>query len=169
MTVDERVIATHLLACVQGLYRHWGECAPNFTNDTFVVCAYEGARRFGEVALAWRDALGDVTPGRVGPVDEVLTLASADATGTMSLYAVAVVVGPRLLVSVRDAQALVHSDAWAALLNATADATVAQMHRVQDAMQRSSPLVDEEWQVRARGLADALDASGMAETLGFGG
>lgn len=168
MTVDERVVATYLLACVHGLYRHWGECAPNFTNDTYVVCAYEGARRFGEVALAWRAALGDVTPGRVGAVDEVLVRASEDVTGTMSLYAVAVVVGPRLLVSARDAQALIRSEEVAELLNATADATVGVMHRVQDAMQRSTPLVDDEWQTRARGLADALEASGMAETLGFG-
>ena len=168
MTVDERVVATHLLACVHALYRHWGECAPSFTNDTYTVCAYEGARRFGEVSLAWRAALGDVTPGRVVAVDEVLARASADSTGTMSLYAVAVVVGPRLLVSARDAQALVRSDVWVELLNDTADATVAVMHRVQDAMQRCAPLVDDEWQARARGLADALEASGMAETLGCG-
>ncbi len=168
MTVDERAVATYLSSCVHALYRHWGECAPSFTNDTYAVCAYEGARHFGEVALAWREALGDVPAGHVAPLDEVLASAKADATGTMSLYAVAVVVGPRLLVSVRDAQALIRHEAWAELLNVTADATVAVMHRVQDAMQRSAPHVDEGWQGRARRLADALDTSGMAESLGLG-
>lgn len=168
MTLNERDVATHLLACVHTFYRHWGECAPHFTNDTYLVCAYEGARRFGELALHWRDALDDVAPSALALLDELFERAASDSTGTMALYAGAVVVGPRLLVSARDAAPILKSDVFQRLLDETADATVAVMHRVQDAMQRSAPEVDDEWQHRARALADALEASGMAESLGFG-
>jgi len=164
----ERDVARHLFACVDTLYRHWGEAAPHFTNDVYVVCAYEGARHFGDLALAWRETLDAEVPGRLDELERVLERARGfDDSGAMSLYAVAVLVGPRLLVSVRDAREDQEKSQFWALLDETARVVVREILRVRSAMERSVAGADDSWQREARNLNDALEAAGMVESLGF--
>jgi len=169
VSARERDVARHLFACVDALYRHWGEAAPRFTNDGYLVCAYEGARHFGVVALAWREGLTGEAPPRLEVLEDVLRRArGADASGAMSLYAVAVLVGPRLLVSVRDAREAQQGSDFSDLLDATAEVVVREILQVRSVMERRPAEADDAWQLEARSLSDALDEAGMVESLGFG-
>ncbi|MDE3222350.1 MAG: hypothetical protein KGL79_02835, partial [Acidobacteriota bacterium] len=101
-------------------------------------------------------------------LEEVLTRATSDETGATTLYAVAIVVGPRLLVSARDALEVVTTPEFARTASATLDVTLAAMRRVEAALARAVPEVDEAWRRQARDLVDLLEAGGMAESLGLG-
>ncbi len=169
MRVIQRDVARHLFACVDALYRHWGRAAPHFTNDAYVVTAYEGARRFGDLALAWREAIAGDGPARIETLERVLDRAQeSDASGAMSLYAVAVLVGPRLLVSVRDAREALENSGFHELLDATANVTVGEILSVRAVMERVPARTDDSWQREARALSDALESAGMVESLGIG-
>jgi hypothetical protein len=164
----DRALARHLHACVATMYHHVGSVAPSFTNDAYAVCAYESARHFGALAFTWRALLDGEAPGEIALVDEVLTRAARDHTGATTLYAVAIVVGPRLLVSARDALEVLTGTDFSRTASATLDVTLAEMRRVEGAFARSIPDVDEAWRREARALVDVLEAGGMAESLGLG-
>ena len=102
MTQDVDVVA-HLGDCFDATYRGLGELAPLMSNDAFVVVTHEMSRSFGEVALSMREYTNQ--PLVPLPVISALLARSntLDPSGTLTLYAVAVVLGPRLLVSLRDA------------------------------------------------------------------
>ena len=168
MSDTDRALARHLHACVATLYHRVGSSAPSFTNDGYAVCAYESARHFGALAFAWRAVLDGEAPGEIALLDEVLTRAARDQTGTTLLYAVAIVIGPRLLVSARDALEVLVGPEFARPASETLDVTLAEMRRVEGAFARSMPEVDEAWRREARDLVDVLEAGGMAESLGRG-
>ncbi|MBW4077462.1 MAG: hypothetical protein HIU84_02915 [Acidobacteria bacterium] len=166
MTRDE--VLGHVCSCFDALYEVLGSRAPRLTNDAYVVCAYEMGRSFGDVALGLRTLLErDVDPLPV--ISAVLEHAVlADETGAMALYCVAMVVGPRLLVTMVDARVFLEDDAQAlALLDRAGEVCVAQMHRVGAVARNQPPIEDPSWQAAARDLTTTLESSGNAESFGF--
>ncbi len=112
MTPTNRQIAEHLLACYDTIYIVLGESAPTLSNDAYVVRTYESARAYGELALELREHLGEPAVTPIPVLDEVLRSAVAgDDSGALVLYAMAMVVGPRLLVSLLDARNALDGDA----------------------------------------------------------
>ncbi len=85
-------------SCVEAIYRGLGESAPTRRHDAYVVCLYEASRAFGALAQRVRDE--PVTPHPV--IAEIFARASDEPTGALSLYALTMVVGPRLLVTLAD-------------------------------------------------------------------
>lgn len=167
--MNPRETLEHLFSCFDTMYRVLGASAPNFSDDAYVVRTYESARALGDVALAFREYLGDVDPEPVPALADVLIVAGGDdPTGAMSLYCLAMVAGPRVLVSLRDAREYVpFSEKEMELLNMASQVLLAQMHAVGEVAQRRGPIEDEDWQRRARELADGLESTGNAESFGI--
>ncbi len=167
--VTSREALEHLLACVDAIYAVLGEAAPTFSNDAYVVRSFETARAMGEVALALREHLDATTTAPFDRVVDVLREAvDGDAEGAMALFCFAVVVGPRLLVSLRDVREEVALDETAQSLTAVASATlVAEILAVGEVARQGAPMEDEAWQERARGLNVTLEEAGYAESLGI--
>lgn len=159
----------HVLSCFDAMYKVLGESAPRLTNNAYVVCAYEMSRAFGEVALELRTQLGAESVEPLGIIDAVLTHAVlADETGAMVLYAVSMVVGPRLLVTLLDARAHMDADERAlALLDRAAEVCVAQMRGVGEVAKTQPPIEDLSWQAAARDLTITLESAGNAESFGL--
>ena len=88
----------HVASCVEAIYRSLGESAPTFTHDAYVVCLHEASRTFGALAHELRES--PVEPHRV--ITEIFARASDEPSGALSLYALSMVVGPRLLVTLAD-------------------------------------------------------------------
>lgn len=167
--MSSRATLGHLFSCFDTMYRVLGASAPNFTDDVCVIRTYEAGRAFGEVALAFRERLGDADPEPVASLADVLVEASGDdLTGALSLYCLAVVVGPRMLVSLRDAREFVELDENdLAVVNLASQVLLGEMHAVGEVARRRGPIEDEDWQARARGLADRLEMTGNAESFGI--
>jgi hypothetical protein len=72
------------------------------------------------------------------------------------------------LVSLRDAREYVlFSEQETEVLNQASQVLLAQMHAVGDVAGRRGPIEDEDWQRRARKLADGLELGGNAESFGI--
>jgi hypothetical protein len=161
----------HLLACVDAVYRGLGETAPRLTNDTYVVRVHEMGRSFGEVALALRTHLGDVDAAPLAVIAAVLERAArGDETGAMTLYTMAHVVGPRLLVSLRDAREApgdaAADPAVTQLLGFAAQVTLAQVLSIVDVTADQPHIDDPLWQEQARALVAMVEKAGNAESFG---
>jgi hypothetical protein len=167
--MSSRETLEYLFSCFDTMYRVLGASAPNFNDDAYVVRTYDSARALGEVALAFRDHLGDVDPEPVPALADVLLEAAGnDPTGAMALYCLAMVAGPRVLVSLRDAREYVElNEEETQVLNLASQVLLAQMHAIGEVARRRGPIEDEGWQHRARELADRLDRTGNAESFGF--
>jgi hypothetical protein len=167
--MSSRETLEHLFSCFDTMYWVLGASAPNFTDDAYVVRTYESARALGDVALRFREYLGDVDAERVPALESVLLAAGGnDPTGAMSLYCLAMVAGPRVLVSLRDAREYVDlNEEEVEILNLASQVLLVHMHAVGEVAQRRGPIEDEEWQNRARELADGLDLAGNAESFGI--
>jgi hypothetical protein len=167
--MTSRETLEHLFSCFDVMYRVLGASAPNFTDDAHVVRTYESARALGEVALRFREYLGEVDPEPVPALADVLLEAGGyDPTGAMSLYCLAMVAGPRVLVSLRDAREYVElNQGERDVLNLASQVLLSQMHAVGEVAQRRGPIEDEDWQREARELADRLERAGNAESFGI--
>ncbi len=167
--MSDREIAEHLLACYDAIYIVLGESAPTLSNDAYLVRAYEMGRAHGELALELREYLGDVEVAPIPLVKAVLRRAVAsDATGAMVLYAMAMVVGPRLLVSLLDARSALESDERLAELFSDASMTcVREIRATGEVAKDQAPMEDEEWLRIARELSETFDDAGNAESLGI--
>ena len=169
MTVTNREIAAHLLACYDTIYIVLGESAPSFSNDAYVVRSYEMARAYGELALELREHLGgsDVVP--IAVLEGVLRDAVAgDGTGALLLYAMAMVVGPRLLVSLLDARNSLSNDPdLTELFSDASMACVKEIRATGEVAKDQEPIEDLRWLALARGLAETLENAGNAESLGL--
>jgi hypothetical protein len=168
MSTNEQM-ATHLLTCYDTIYMVLGESAPTFTNDAYVVRTFEMARAFGALALELRETLD--TNELVGPsvLEAVLRQAATyDDSGAMTLYAMAMVVGPRLLVSLLDARnALVDDEGLRELFNHGSQVVVAEIVATGESAKHQSPIDDSAWQAAALDLGITLDEAGNAESLGI--
>jgi hypothetical protein len=162
-------VVGHLLACFDAVYRVLGENAPRMTNDAYVVRTHEMSRAFGAVALEMRSFLDDASIRPLPVIEAVLSHAFVnDETGAMTLYAMAMVVGPRILVSVRDAHELLGSDpVMGAILDHAAQVGVAEIISVGEVAKGQAPIEDPSWQEAARDLSNTLESSGNAESFGL--
>ncbi len=94
-----------LLGMLDGLYRGLGEAAPRALEDAAAVALYESGRAVGEAALVWRERLGDAPAAPLPAIVEAFaTAAELDPSGRLSLAVATSLVGPRVLVSLRDAR-----------------------------------------------------------------
>jgi hypothetical protein len=169
VTPTNREIAEHILACYDTIYIVLGESAPTFANDAYVVRAYESARAYGELALELREHLGEVDIAHPPVLEGVLRRAVAgDGSGALVLYAMAMVVGPRLLVSLLDARtALTGAPALAGLFADASMVCVREIRAIGEVAKDQPAIEDDEWQALARGLSTAFDEAGNAESLGI--
>jgi hypothetical protein len=168
VTPTDREIAEHLLACYDTIYIVLGESAPGFSNDAYVVRAYETARAYGELALEMREHLGvpDVAPLAV--LEHVLRRAAeGDASGALALYAMAMVVGPRLLVTLLDARTATSDATLTELTNHASMVCVREIRATGEVAKGQAPIEDAGWLARARELSETLDGAGNAESLGL--
>jgi hypothetical protein len=162
-------MARHLLACYDTIYMALGENAPVMTNDTYVVRTYEMGRAFGALALEMREYTEALDVAPIAVLDAVLRHAvTSDDGGAMVLYAMAMVVGPRLLVTLLDARATMTSDpSLLELFNHGSQVVVAEILATGEAAKGQAPIDDPSWQAAALDLATTLDAAGNAESLGL--
>ena len=169
MRPTNREIGEHLLACYDTIYIVLGESAPALTNDAYVVRVYETARAFGALALEMREHLGDPKVAPFPVLEDVLRRAVAgDASGALVLYAMAMVVGPRLLVTLLDARtALTNDSELTELSNHASKVCVKEIRATGEVAKDQAPIEDREWQSLARALSETLDAAGNAESLGI--
>ena len=169
MTPTNREIAEHILACYDTIYIVLGESAPTLTNDAYVVRTYECARAYGELALELREHLGEPFVEPVPVLEDVLRHAVAgDGSGALVLYAMAMVVGPRLLVSLLDARTALSNDPE--LLQLFSDASMVCVREIRatgEVAKDQAPIEDVAWQDLARELSATLDSAGNAESLGI--
>jgi hypothetical protein len=169
VTPTNREIAEHILACYDTIYIVLGESAPAFSNDAYVVRTYETARAYGELALELREHLGEPRIAPLPVLEGVLREAvTGDTSGALVLYAMAMVVGPRLLVSLLDARATLSSDPGLSELFSDASMVcVKEIRATGEVAKDQAPIEDEGWQNLARELCSTLDAAGNAESLGI--
>lgn len=156
---SSRETMEHLFSCFDTAYLVLGESAATLTNDAYVIRTYEMARALGEVALSFREYLDQVTSPALAPLEEVLRRAVAsDDSGAMVLFAMATVVGPRVLVSLRDARALGGFDESALqVLDLASRVLVREIRAVGDVASRFPLIEDPAWQASARTLSTTLD------------
>ena len=160
--MSSRETLEHLFSCFDTMYRVLGASAPNFTDDAYVVRTYESARALGDVALAFREYLGDVDPEPVPALADVLMESVADdLSGAMLLFCLAMVVGPRLMVSLRDAREFDEFDEFddvaLRVLNEASAVVLAEILAVGAVAKSQGTIDDEHWQEQARGLARHLE------------
>lgn len=168
MIVASRSTLTHLLSCFDAVYRGLGESAPLLSGDANAVRAYEMSRSFGEVALEIREHLDDATAEPLAIITHVLRQAlSDDESGALTLYAMALVIGPRLLVSLRDAREELSDGVVRVLLEHASQVTVREVLSIGDVEQSVQITGDPLWQERARGLMTSVEAAGNAESFGI--
>ena len=157
----------HVFACTDALYASLGEGAPRVGVDAYVVRLHEMSRRFGALTLDLRAHLDGEAPAPLAIVRQLMDRAFADdASGALALYALAMVVGPRLLVTVRDARTHdPHDQEYQGLLDQVAATTVAEIHLIAGLTGPQEVGDDPQWRAAARALVDLADASGNAESF----
>ena len=166
MTSD-RDVAAHLANCFDATYRALGELAPLMGFDPCVVCAHEMSRSFGEVALVLREYTG-LDPSPLAIIDAVLRRSwSEDPSGTLTLYALAIVVGPRLLVSLRDALEATSDDVARAVFSEAQMVTVGQVRRVVGLDPSGTTLEESRWNQAAQDLGAMVESDGNADSFGI--
>lgn len=168
---DPRDALARVADCFDSMYAVLGAHAGRLSDDACTIRAHEAARAFGGVSHALHEYLGDHPRRPVVALEDVLRDAlDSDETGAMVMYALASIVGPRVLVTVRDARELDALDASAhALLSRASDVLVSEILAVSHLGERATTLVSDRWAPRARELTRRLEESGNAESFGLGG
>ncbi|MGB8195577.1 MAG: hypothetical protein WCF25_01035 [Acidimicrobiales bacterium] len=169
MTAPNREIAEHILACYDTIYIVLGESAPALANDAYLVRTYETARAYGALALELREHLGGGDTVAIPVLAAVLREAAAgDESGALVLYAMAMVIGPRLLVSLLDARtALTDEPELTRMFSDASMVCVREIRATGEVAKDQEPIEDPRWLELARGLAETLDNAGNAESLGL--
>jgi hypothetical protein len=164
-----RATLEHLFSCFDTTYQVLGASAPNLTNDAYVVRTYEAARAMGDVALSLRGILDEVPSTPVDALHDVLMESAVDdLSGAMLLFCLAMVVGPRLMVSLRDAREFDEFDDDALrVLNEASAVVLAEILAVGAVAKTQGAIEDEHWQKQARGLARHLEEAGYADSFGI--
>lgn len=166
---ESREVGEHLLSCFDAVYVGLGECAPKLSTDAYVVRVHEMARSFGDVALELREYVGRGGVAPLAVIGEVLDQAlQKDPSGAMTLFAMALVVGPRLLVSLRDAREELGPDGeLISICERAAQVTVQQLLQIAHATQHQDDIDDAHWQEGARSLTKLVESAGNAESFGI--
>ena len=151
----------HLVRIYDALYSSMAEVASQARDATCVVRLHEASREFGYLALELR---GD---GHVDADPLVATLVrrslADDETGALTLFALALLVGPRLLVSLRDYLDVEDDPGCRALLSHGSDVVVREVLATGRVMTAHE---DPRRASAAQELRAVLDGAGMAESLG---
>jgi len=157
-----------LSGCWAEIYAALGENAPRLLNDSYVVAVHEIARQAGAVAHKLAEPSERDSCAVIG---EVLSRAvAADPEGNLVLYVLSSVVGPRLLISMRDATIeLREKDDSVALaaLEGAPDVLVRAIRRIADLTRPHGPIEDDDWIAAARSLENACVEAGFAESFGL--
>ena len=176
---QSEAVAAHIAHCFDALYGSLGAIAPRCTDDGFVVALFEAARKFGEVRALF-DELGahraSATPSPVTTaghtVRELLTSSiEADPTGALTIYLVTMVVGPRLLISLRDIGPTLNEASEGPLRQRTVVAggvLVGEIRHLGDVARGHGAIEDESWQAAARAAEVAVTVAGYGESFGDG-
>jgi hypothetical protein len=164
-----RATLEHLFSCFDATYQVLGASAPNLTDDAYVVRTYEAARAMGDIALSLRTILVEVPNAPVDALHDVLVESVADdLSGAMLLFCLAMVVGPRLMVSLRDAREFDEFDPEVlSVLNEASAVVLAEIMAVGAVAKSQGTVEDEHWQEQARGLARHLEEAGYADSFGI--
>ena len=162
--MSEWAAGRHLATLYDALYGSLAEAAMRATHDGFAVRLHESSRTFGALALEVRGDDDVVVDALVESV--ISTSLAEDPTGALTLYALAMVLGPRLLVTLRDYLEVEPDDARRAILSHGSDLVVSEIWAVGAAVSREEPREDPAWAGAARAIVDLLDGAGMAESLG---
>jgi len=153
----------YVATLLDALYRGLGEAAPAMTVDAFVIRAHEASRALGALALDVRDATTQPQPLALA----VLTHAQEeDASGALVLYALAMVLGPRLLVTLRDLGEQPENQSDQEFFSRVADVMVREIQAVGSLVATRAPLDTPGWSEAARALVDLLDGAGFSDSLG---
>jgi hypothetical protein len=178
-TAQSERVAGHLASCCGAVYESLGRCAPSLSNDALVVLAYETARTFGEIRseffelLAHRSRVDPLDVVRAVPViGEVVERAVAlDPTGSLALVSVATTIGPRLIISLRDASESA-SDAAEGPLRVRAQSSgqllVAATYRVGEATRVVDGTDASMWRDALNEFDDLMTDAGFGESFGLG-
>ncbi len=154
----------HLLGGFDTLYRALGESAPRFTHDPTVVWCYETGRLLGELTLGLRDITG-AEPVGWGELATIMGDAvSGDESGALCVYAMTMLVGPRLLVTVRDLRDQLDGAErdWA---DRAATSVVTSLHAAGRLGLDPSVADEPAWAESARDLRHRLDSVGFGESF----
>lgn len=153
--MSEVDVDTLVASCVEAIYQGLGESAPSFSHDAYVVCLYEASRTFGALANRLRET--PVTPHPV--IAEIFARASDEPTGALSLYALTMVVGPRLLVTL--------ADVGESRFDEVAEATRRQLLACTRLTSHPEAIDDPGFASAARALVVLAESSGNAESFVF--
>lgn len=154
------------LDAVDGLYLGLGEAAPALEGDAATIALYESSREVGAAALAWRERLdaGPATP-RAAVAGTLAEAARLDPSGRLALAAMTSLVGPRVLVTLRDLREEGDLDEAARAASSVAsDAVVAAIWRCARAAERLGP-GDPAGAEGFAALARRLEAEGFGESF----
>ena len=154
----------HLAEIYDALYASLAHVALRASDNSFAVRLHEASRGFGRLALELR---GD----REVIADRVVSALLSDSlgpdeTGALTLYGLCAVVGPRLLVSLRDYLQEETDENRRCLMIHGSDLVVGEILAVGRTLSGARARDDQQWAHVARDLSDALDAVGMSESLG---
>lgn len=155
----------HLASLYDGLYLSLAQAAPRASLDGVVVRLHESSRAFGALALELRRNDENVAPDAL--VTSVIENSlDHDETGSLTLYALSMVIGPRLLVSLRDYLEDESDGSRRVVLSHGSDVVIGEIRAVGVTMAREVPRDDAPWATAARAIVDTFDEAGMAESLG---
>ena len=100
--------------------------------------------------------------------DVLLESVADDLTGAMLLFCLAMVVGPRVMVSLRDAREYVEFDGdTLEVLREASDVMLSEILAVGEVAKSQGSIEDERWQEQARGLSQRLEEAGYADSFGI--
>jgi hypothetical protein len=169
------LLASRLDGMLRSLYQSLGELAPSLSDDAMVVAVFEMARIFGDCAFrfselrAQRNGVQTPRAPLIGVIDEVLRRSlERDSTGALTLYCVSSLLGPRLMISLRDAAELVSGPGDVVLrqrIEDVASIVLAQIHRVGELASRRTMSEDMDALNHARELDEMLIRAHFAESF----
>jgi hypothetical protein len=170
-------VVSHLAGCFDGLYRGLGTIAPRCSDDGHVVLAYELARAFGTQRHAFA-TLGAHRAGVEPEAVEVPIIGAVlrrahdhDPSGTLVLVAVSSVVGPRLLISLRDAAESASAAAEGPLrlvVHGARQCVIESMARIGTSAREVAPSPEGLWRSEVNELDQLVSQAGYGESLGLG-
>ena len=122
MTPDAHDATRHLASCYAAIVRALDEGAGEVADADRAARFHAAVTVFGDLVAATVEEV----PAPFPPIEDVLGRAlSADPSGAMALYAIVMVVGPRLLATLRDVREAFPDPATAGIVDAGATAVVA--------------------------------------------
>ena len=174
---ETEAVAGHLETVLRSIYQSLGATAPALSDDAIVVAVFEMARVFGTCAQRFgelRAHRNDVDPGQptlIDAVNEVVVGSlQRDPTGALTLYAVCSVLGPRLLISLRDASVAASGPGDVALrhiVHEVAAVVVTQIQRGGELARGRTSFEDPQALQSARELDEMLNRAHFAESFGL--